>query len=155
MNIFSEYAEQTVMGNSLGAEVACLGAIFDWGPQLSNPVPNSTEASLAPFSTSRASAPSRHARKIFRCHWKGCSFTAKDPGFFDEHVSRHRKCPKVECLSCFKGEKEKRRHVWKTHRLWAQLVGFPTIGGICDECGKTFIRDDYVIAIREENINIK
>ncbi|KAK1506596.1 hypothetical protein CABS01_16894 [Colletotrichum abscissum] len=145
MDVFGEYAEQTAMGNSSGAEVACFGGTFDWGPKLSDLVPNSTQANLAPFSSSRASASSRHVSETFRCRWKGCSFTAKDPSFFEKHVWQHRKCPKVGCPSFFREEKEKRRHVWKTHRIWAQLVGFPTIGGICDECGQTFTRDDYVI----------
>ncbi|KAK1456893.1 hypothetical protein CTAM01_17208 [Colletotrichum tamarilloi] len=142
MDVFGEYAEQTAMGNSSGAEVACFGGTFDWGPKLSDSVPNLTEASLAQFSSSRASAPSTHATETFRCHWKGCSFTAKDRSVFDVHVWQHRKCPKVECLSYFTGEKEKRRHVWKTHRMWAQSMEFPTISGICDHCGETFTRND-------------
>ncbi|OHE90467.1 hypothetical protein CORC01_14233 [Colletotrichum orchidophilum] len=145
MDIFSEYAEQTVMGNSLGAEAACFGGTLDWGPQRSDSVPNSTQANLAPFSSSLESASSRHVSETFRGLWKDCSVTAKDQSVFDEHVWRHTQCPKVECLSYFTDEKEKRRHVWTTHRKWAQSINFPMIGGICDHCGGTFTRDDNLL----------
>lgn len=70
--------------------------------------------------------------------------------FHSEHMVRHRQCPKEDCALEFKDEKEKRRHVWKIHRNWAERTGYPVIRGKCNVCGKEYEREDYVVRHKKE-----
>lgn len=66
-------------------------------------------------------------------------------------MSGHQKCPKDDCeWREAKEEKEVLRHVWNTHGKWAKEKGLPSIGGHCDECGKSFKRQDYVARHKAE-----
>lgn len=63
----------------------------------------------------------------------------------------HWKCPKEDCdWQQGRGEKEKRRHVWKWHRKWAEETKYPRIGGACDLCGLEFDRTDYIVRHKKE-----
>ncbi|KAK2022204.1 hypothetical protein LX32DRAFT_205488 [Colletotrichum zoysiae] len=81
----------------------------------------------------------------YHCRWKDCSFDSYGSEELAEHMLSHRRCPKDDCTSSFPEEKEKRRHVWKTHRKWAVSVGYPSIAGVCGTCGEVFARQDYVL----------
>lgn len=100
-----------------------------------------TTSSLSPVKVSQSTAKSR---KRLRCNWKGCIFKALSLEDMIEHMLHHQRCPNEGCGSKFKDEKEKRRHVWNNHRKWATQNKYPLIGGKCDICGKTYVREDYV-----------
>lgn len=66
-------------------------------------------------------------------------------------MKKHRKCPKDDCpWEDAKEEKEMLRHLWKTHKKWAEEKGYESITGHCDECGKEFERKDYVPRHKKE-----
>ncbi|QBZ66680.1 hypothetical protein PoMZ_13663, partial [Pyricularia oryzae] len=64
---------------------------------------------------------------------------------FETHVRQHRKCPKRDCPWEGTDEKEKKRHVWTTHRIWAAQNKYSSIGGECPTYGAKFARQDYLV----------
>lgn len=68
-----------------------------------------------------------------------------------EHLKRHRMCPKENCTwEDATEEKDKNRHVWSEHRVWAEQTNYPSIGGTCDECGKELTRRDNLARHKKE-----
>lgn len=73
-----------------------------------------------------------------------------------QHRQMHRQCPKEGCpWAGASDEKKKSRHVWTSHKIWAEDTNYPKMGLSCDLCGKVYRRKDYVARHkREEHQNI-
>ncbi|KAH9427442.1 hypothetical protein MCOR02_012074 [Pyricularia oryzae] len=85
-------------------------------------------------------------RTRLRCNWKDCRYNAATLNELETHVHQHRKCPKGDCpWEGTEDEKEKKRYVWKTYRIWAAENKYSSIGGECPTCGAKFARQDYVV----------
>nr|XP_036584557.1 uncharacterized protein CTRU02_05632 [Colletotrichum truncatum]KAF6794075.1 hypothetical protein CTRU02_05632 [Colletotrichum truncatum] len=121
---------------------AALGENSGVGPQLLWPGESLSFSQVTGHPASNVTSSSeKEAKRGNRCRWKDCSYI--DPGL--DHILQHRKCPKNDCVSSFREEKEKRRHVWKVHRNWATQMQYPRVASECDICGMMLARKDYVL----------
>ncbi|KAH7133046.1 hypothetical protein B0J13DRAFT_92597 [Dactylonectria estremocensis] len=84
-------------------------------------------------------------RPRLRCNWKDCSYSAPDVESYLQHRRDHRVCPSPDCTwDAASSSKEIVRHVWRSHRTWAEIKGYPPMSGTCDQCGEFFERSDYI-----------
>lgn len=68
-----------------------------------------------------------------------------------KHAATHRRCPKEDCTWAeARDQKEKTRHVWYTHKPWAEKTKYPPMGAQCDECTAVFTRKDGVSRHKKE-----
>ncbi|KAH7176905.1 hypothetical protein EDB81DRAFT_898394 [Dactylonectria macrodidyma] len=109
------------------------------------------------FGTTGPSEERKEKKRRLRCNRKGCKYKAPNPDEYDKHRQMHRKCPKEDCdWEGARDEKEKTRHVWTSHKRWAEDTKYPPMGLSCDICGKEYSRKDYVARHkREEHENMK
>jgi hypothetical protein len=68
-----------------------------------------------------------------------------------KHAATHRRCPKEDCSWAeARNRKEMRRHVWYSHRAWAESTRYLPMGAQCDECPAVFAREDGVSRHKKE-----
>ena len=108
-----------------------------------------TEDAVSALAQGTRSAGRSKARVL--CTWKGCGHQEPDPDKMRIHAATHRRCPKENCGWAKAGDqKEKDRHVWAKHRVWAGNNMYPTISARCDVCFRTFAREDSVKRHKKE-----
>ena len=68
-----------------------------------------------------------------------------------KHAATHRRCPKEDCSwADARDQKAMKRHVWYSHKAWAESIEYPPIRGQCDECLAVFAREDGVSRHKKE-----
>lgn len=108
------------------------------------------------------------SRARFSCSWKACKFRGSSTNdtlsvhiliylqdrlliTVRNHAFIHRQCPKENCgWDEAKCQSEKDRHVWSKHKAWAEQIGYPSQGAMCDECNQTFSRKDKLTRHKRE-----
>jgi hypothetical protein len=96
------------------------------------------------FSPSSTSTLTRSKARML-CTWKGCNYRNLNRKEMNKHTATHRRCPREDCpWANARDSKEKDRHVWSTHKLWAEMTGYPPLAAQCDQCPAVFARKDGV-----------
>ncbi|KAH6965050.1 hypothetical protein EDB82DRAFT_288633 [Fusarium venenatum] len=123
--------------------------VYDSSGDLTSAHGNATIDQFSPFSLDTQNSftddsPTNFVRQPrLTCNWKGCKHKAATQEEHDQHMHRHRTCPKDDCTwESASEEKEKQRHVWTRHKRWAKQTNYPSISGMCCECDKMFTRKD-------------
>ncbi|KAI1878831.1 hypothetical protein JX265_003008 [Neoarthrinium moseri] len=95
--------------------------------------------------------PNTKSRARSLCTWKDCQYRGYTTDEKEKHALAHRQCPKEDCgWAKAKDQNQKDRHVWSSHKAWAQETGYPPQGAVCDECQQTFSRKDRLLRHKRE-----
>jgi len=93
----------------------------------------------------------RRSKARVLCTWKGCDHQEPDTDEMKRHAATHRCCPKGDCgWAKARNQKEKDRHVWSKHKVWAKNTMYPPISAQCDTCSQTFAREDSLSRHKKE-----